>query len=170
MSPELKTFLIAMSPIVELRGALPIALTVYKLPFSSAYFFSVLGNLVPLIVIIGCLNPIYNFISSLVSRNQKYRFVPGFVIKIVNLGKRILDWMLSHTRKANESKFKRLGKELAVLILVATPIPFIGGWTGAICAFIFGVSFKKALPLVILGTMLSGLIVALFTMGFSPLF
>ncbi|KKU86006.1 MAG: hypothetical protein UY15_C0017G0001, partial [Parcubacteria group bacterium GW2011_GWA2_47_9] len=47
MPPELSTFLIAMSPIVELRGAIPVAIAVYHLPVWSAYLFSVLGNLVP---------------------------------------------------------------------------------------------------------------------------
>ncbi len=67
MIPELKTFLIAMSPIIELRGSIPIALEVYKLPIWSAYLFSVLGNLVPLILIISILNPISHFLSQKIS-------------------------------------------------------------------------------------------------------
>jgi len=148
MIPEIKTFLIAMSPIVELRGSIPIALTLYHLPVWSAYLFSVLGNLVPLILIISILEPI----SKLLSR-RIYFF------------DRFFNWLFSHTRRANLGKFEKLGKNLAVVVLVATPIPFIGGWTGAICAFVFGIPFKKALPLITIGCLLAGIIVTLATLG-----
>jgi uncharacterized membrane protein len=148
VSPEIQTFLLAMTPVGELRVSIPVALTVYQLPVWSAYFFSVLGNLVPLILIISLLGPISEFFS------QRINFCQGF-----------FNWLFSHTRSANQSKFEKLGKNLAVVILVATPIPFIGGWTGAIAAFVFGIPFKKALPLVIVGSSLAGLIVTLATLG-----
>jgi len=137
-----------MSPVVELRGSIPIALQIYKLPIWSAYLFSVLGNLIPLILIISVLNPISHFLS-----RRIYFF------------NRFFNWLFDHTRKANRSKFEKWGKNMAVLILVATPIPFVGGWTGAICAFLFGIPFKKALPLVVIGCIISGIIVTLATIG-----
>jgi len=148
MTPELKTFLIAMSPIIELRGSIPIALQIYKLPVWSAYLFSVLGNLVPLILIILLLNPVSKFLSQ--------RF---------NLFNRFFTWLFSHSRKSSQSKVERWGKSATVAILVATPIPFIGGWTGAVAAFVFGIPFKKALPLVTLGSLLAGVIVTILTLG-----
>lgn len=148
MTPELKTFLIAMSPIVELRGSIPIALEIYKLPIWSAYLFSVLGNLVPLILIISILEPVSRFLS------KRIYFFNHF-----------FNWLFKHTRKMHQSKFEKWGKNLAVVILVATPIPFIGGWTGAIAAFLFGIPFKKALPLVIMGCLISGFIVSSATLG-----
>lgn len=148
MIPEIKTFLIAMSPIIELRGSIPIALTVYRLPLWSAYLFSVLGNLVPLILIISVLNPISKILS------EKIYFFNRF-----------FNWLFSHTRRADLSLFEKWGEKLAVIILVAIPIPFIGGWTGAICAFVFGIPFKKALPLVTIGCLIAGVIVTLLTLG-----
>lgn len=148
MIPEIKTFLIAMSPVVELRGAIPIAIQVYKIPVWSAYLFSVLGNLVPLILIISILDPFSRFLS------EKSRFLDHF-----------FTWFFNHTRKSHHSRFEKWGKNLSVIILVAIPIPFIGGWTGAIAAFVFGISFKKALPLVIIGSLLAGLIVTALTLG-----
>ena len=47
LPPELLTFLIAMTPIGELRAAIPIALSVYHLTPLKAFFWSVLGNLIP---------------------------------------------------------------------------------------------------------------------------
>lgn len=148
MIPEIKTFLIAMSPIIELRGSIPIALTIYRLPLWSAYLFSVLGNLVPLILIISVLNPISKILS-----------------KKIYFFNRFFNWLFSHTRRADLSLFEKWGEKLAVIILVAIPIPFIGGWTGAICAFVFGIPFKKALPLVTIGCLIAGVIVTLLTLG-----
>ena len=146
MAPEIQTFLLAMTPVGELRVSIPIAITIYHLPVWSAYLFSVLGNLVPLILIISVLEPISKFLS---------RWLHFF--------NQFFNWLFSHTRFAHQSKFEKLGKNLAVIILVATPIPFIGGWTGAIAAFVFGIPFKKALPLVIVGCLLAGIIVTLIT-------
>ncbi|HDZ54405.1 MAG TPA: ligand-binding protein SH3 [Candidatus Nealsonbacteria bacterium] len=152
MIPELKTFLIAMSPVVELRGSIPMALEVYKMPVWSAYLFSVLGNLVPLILIISIFSPVSRFLS------KKFGFFDQF-----------FTWIFIHTRKIHQSKFEKWGKNLTVIILVAIPIPFIGGWTGAIAAFVFGISFKKALPLIIIGSSLAGIIVIILTLGISKL-
>lgn len=148
MSPELQTFLIAISPIIELRGAIPIAIGVYHLPIWSAYLFSVLGNLMPLTLIILLGEP-----------------VSGFLSKKIYFFNRLFAWIFAHTRKAQQSKFDKFGRNIAVLILVATPIPFIGGWTGAIAAFVFGVPLKYALPLIILGSLIAGAIVTILTLG-----
>jgi uncharacterized membrane protein len=55
--------------------------------------------------------------------------------------------------------------EWALFILAAVPIPFVGGLTGALAAFVFGVPLKKSLPLLLLGTMVSGGIVLVLTLG-----
>ena len=48
MPPELKTLLISMLPIGELRAALPLALSYYHLPFMEAFLLSVVGNFLPI--------------------------------------------------------------------------------------------------------------------------
>ncbi len=44
---EFAKALIAMLPIAKLRGALSVALTLYDLPVWSAYFWSIIGNMIP---------------------------------------------------------------------------------------------------------------------------
>ena len=56
--------------------------------------------------------------------------------------------------------------EWAIFILAATPIPLLGGMTGALAAFIFNVPLKKSLPLLLIGTIVSGLIVTGVTLYF----
>jgi len=151
--PELATFLIAMVPISELRAAIPVGIKVYHLSAWSAYLWSVLGNLVPMILIVLVLEPIAGFLS----RN-------------VRLFHRFFEWLFEHTRKRGEKKFERWG-ELAVFVLTATPIPLLGGWTGPLAAFVFNVKLRKSIPLIILGCITAGVIVVFLTLlsfnGFS---
>jgi len=143
--PELATFLIAMLPISELRASIPIAIKVYHLPVWSAYTFSVLGNLVPMILIVLVLAPIADFLSRHIKIFEKF-----FV------------WLFRHTRHRGEKKFERWG-EFAVFILTATPIPFLGGWTGPLAAFVFDVKLRRSIPLIVLGCITAGVIVTAIT-------
>jgi uncharacterized membrane protein len=143
--PELATFLIAMIPISELRASIPIAIKVYELPVWSAWLWSVLGNLVPMILIVLILAPIADFLSRHFGIFEKF-----------------FAWLFRHTRRRGEKKFERWG-EFAVFILTATPIPLLGGWTGPLAAFVFDVKLKKSIPLIILGCMTAGIIVIVIT-------
>ena len=83
---ELKTFLVAMSPIVELRGAIPLAYGVYKMPIWSAYLFSVAGNIVPLIGIV--------VLAKLISQWLSERF---------NFFKKFFGWLFLKVSKKTEN-------------------------------------------------------------------
>jgi uncharacterized membrane protein len=147
MIPELKTFLVAMSPIVELRGSIPLALIVYGLPVWSAYFFSVLGNLVPLVVIGSLLGPVSQFLS-----------------RKISFFKNLFEFIFSRTRKRHIEKFRKW-EDFALILLVAIPLPFTGVWTGTIAAFVFGVPFKRSFPLITFGCLIAGFIVTFLTLG-----
>lgn len=146
--PELATFLIAMVPISELRAAIPIGIKIYHLSIWSAWLWSVLGNLLPMILILLILQPVADFLSA------HFRIFHKF-----------FEWLFEHTRKRGVKKFEKWG-EFAVFILTATPIPLLGGWTGPLAAFVFNIKLKKSIPLVILGCMLAGVIVTVITTYF----
>ena len=138
---ELATFLIAVVPITELRAALPLAYKVYGLSAFSSWLYSVAGTFFAMVIIVLLLDPIASFLS-----------------KYINIFKKLFDWLFEHTRKRAGSKMEKYG-EWAIFILAATPIPLLGGMTGALAAFVFGVPLKKSLPLLLFGTMVSGAIV-----------
>lgn len=144
--PELATFLIAMVPISELRAAIPIAIKIYHLPAWSAYLWSVLGNLVPMVLIVLALEPVASFLS----RNFK-------------IFHKFFKWLFEHTRRRGEKKFEKWG-EAAVFVLTAIPIPLLGGWTGPLAAFVFDIKLKKSIPLIVLGCMAAGIIVMTITL------
>ena len=139
---ELKTFIVAMSPIVELRGAIPLAIKVYGLPIWQAFFLSVLGNLVPLLGIVFLGRPIADWLS-----------------KQCQCFKKFFDWLFGKIGKKANSLLGKVGRDLTVLVLTAIPIPFVGGWTGAIAAILLDAPKPRAAIMVILGTILSGIIV-----------
>jgi uncharacterized membrane protein len=147
--PELKVFLVAMSPVVELRGAIPLAVKIYGFPLWQAFFISVAGNLVPLCGIVVFGRPIANVLS-----------------KQCQCFKKFFDWLFTKVRAKTE-RLSGLGKNLTVLILTAIPIPFVGGWTGAIAAFLLEVPAKKSVWLVTLGAIVSGAIVSFLTIVFN---
>ena len=147
MIAELQVFLIAMSPILELRGSIPMALGVYHLPLLTAFLISVLGNIAPVVFILLLLESVSGYLS------RHSRFFSRF-----------FNWLFERTRKKHAQKFE-YGKDLALMAFVAIPAPFTGAWTGALCAFVFGIPFKRAFPAIAGGVVIAGIIVTLTTLG-----
>jgi len=150
--PQLATFLIATLPIAELRAAIPIALGVYHLPVFSTYLISVLGNILPIIFLLWFLDPLSNWLS------KHSRFF-----------KKFFDWIFKRTRQRFSKKYERWGL-FALTLFVAIPLPVTGGWTGSMAAFLFGIPFKKAFPLIVLGILIAGVIVTLASLGIFSFF
>ena len=145
--PELATFIISMLPVSELRGAIPVAIGVYNLDPTEAYFLAVSGNIIPVIFILKYIDPVSKYLMS------KSKFFNKF-----------FTYLFEHTRKKHNGKFEKWGP-LALITFVAIPLPITGGWSGALAAFVFGVPFKKALPLIFLGVLIAGVIVTGLSLG-----
>lgn len=146
---ELVTALIAMIPIAELRGAIPWALA--TLPFggglswSEAFLYAVIGNMLPIFPILLLFDKAY-------LKLNKY---PVF--------NRFFNWLFVRTRKRGKDIEKY--KELGLIIFVGIPLPATGAWTGAVAAFVFGLSVKRAMVCIFLGVLLAGVVVTLASLG-----
>ncbi|MBW6431921.1 small multi-drug export protein [Patescibacteria group bacterium] len=147
MSEYLKLLLAAMTPIGELRAAIPIGLTAFNLGIIETYIISVIGNMVPILFIIFLLEPTSNFLS------KHFRFFKWF-----------FNWLFERTRKRHSQKFEVL-EEITLVMFVAIPLPVTGAWSGALASFVFGIPPKKSLPLIFLGVLIAGVIVTLITLG-----
>lgn len=145
MAPEIQTFLLAMTPVGELRVAIPMGLTFYKLNPAAVYFLSVLGNIFAVFLILTFLGAF----SRWTSRN-------------IYFFNRFFSWLFSQTREKHYDKVNKYGLYL-LPFFVAIPLPLTGGWTAALIVFVFGMPFKKAFPLISLGVLLAGLIVLMIT-------
>ena len=146
-TPELATFIISMLPVSELRGAIPVAIGVYGLNPLQAYLIAVVGNIVPVIFILKYIDPISKYLMS------KSKFFNKF-----------FTYLFERTRRKHNGKFEKWGA-LALITFVAIPLPVTGGWSGALAAFVFGVPFRRALPLISLGIMIAGVIVTGLSLG-----
>lgn len=145
--PQLSTMIIGMTPIFELRGSIPVAIGVYKMSVPSAYFWSVIGNIIPAILIVFLLEKVSKWLSS--------RF---------DFFKKLFNWLFERTRRRTQDKIEKYGA-WGLFVLVAIPLPVTGGWTGALAAFLFGIERKKSIPIIVLGIMAAGVIVTLITIG-----
>lgn len=144
LSPEAATVIIAMLPILELRGALPYALGV-GMPWPEAYLLAVAGNLAPIVPILLFLGPV----------SERLRHLPGFGP--------FFDWVFTRSRKRTGLVEKYGPWGLA--LFVAIPLPVTGGWTGAAVAYLLGIPFRRSFPAIAAGVLLAGVVVTLAVKG-----
>ncbi len=149
---ELYTILLAASPIVELRGAIPIAVGFFHFWWGKALLLSLIGNILPVF-------PLLWFWENL---SQK-------ISETSPLMNRFFHWLFSRTRRKFQGKWKRWGKA-ALTLFVALPLPFTGAWTGTIAAFLFGIEKREAFLLISGGVLIAGIIVTILTLGGIKLF
>ena len=147
MLNETITFVTAALPLSELRGAIPLAILKFGFNPYKAFILSVLGNILPILPLLFGLEKISEYLS-----HKFYWFNKFF------------NWLFERTRRKHGAKFGRW-QNFALVVLVAIPLPFTGGWTGSLCAFVFGIPFKKAFPLIALGVIIAGIIVTFTSLG-----
>lgn len=152
LPPEITTFLFAMTPVFELRGALPWGATIGGLSLVEAFFWSIAGNILIAILLVFLL-PIF---TKFVEKNWEW-------------GNRILHKIFAKTRAKHSQNFARFEK-IFLIVLVAIPLPGSGGWTGALVAWLFGVEKKWAIVLISAGIVIAGFLVAGITSGATTLF
>ncbi|MCS7197526.1 MAG: small multi-drug export protein [Candidatus Bipolaricaulota bacterium] len=143
--------LLAAMPLSELRGAIPVAIWVYGFDPVTAYLLGVLGNLLPVPILLKLLEPMTALLRRAV------------------LFDRLITWLFAWTRRRQSVLMARLGA-MALVLLVAIPLPATGAWTGALVAHVFGIPFRYALPLIAVGVCLAGVLVTLATLGVIALF
>ncbi|MBR6258805.1 MAG: small multi-drug export protein [Oscillospiraceae bacterium] len=136
-----------MLPVVELRGALPLGVSL-GLPHLTAYFVAVVGNLVPVPFIILFARSIFKWLKKHVP------FLRRIVVR--------LEWR-ARSKRSYIDKWSLLG----LFLLVAIPLPGTGAWTGALVAALFDIRLKRAMPVIAAGVLAAGLIVLAITFGVS---
>lgn len=146
----IKIAFLSTLPVTELRGAIPIGLNFYQLPVWSTYLFAVLGNIIPAIFLLKYLKPFSDFF-------RKWFFLDKF-----------FSWLFARTGKY-EKKYEKYGA-LFLFFFVAIPLPGTGVWTGSVAAFLFGIRFWYAFPMMVGGVCVAGIIVTLANLGLINIF
>jgi uncharacterized membrane protein len=140
---------VSAAPIAELRGGIPLAISQGYTP-AAAFLLAVLGNLliVP-VVLVGL------------------RYGEELLLRW-GLSRVLLEWLFARTRRKGQL-IERAGP-VALVLLVAIPLPGTGAWTGALAARLFGIPMRKALPWIGVGVLIAGIIVLLVSLGLFELF
>jgi uncharacterized membrane protein len=141
----LAVFAIAMLPVFELRGAIPVG---YALGLGSPlliFLLAVAGNFAPVMPILLLLGPAERHL-------RRFRFCD-----------RGLDWLFRRT--VSRSDLVRRYQSLGLILFVAIPAPMTGAWTGCVAAYLFRLPLRTAIPCIILGILIAGVVVSLASLG-----
>ncbi len=142
----LKTFFIATLPIIELRGALPVAYYVYHLPFWLAFLASFLGNILPIIFILIFLEKLFTYLEKHLKPNSSLR--------------KFFNWYFQYSEQKVNPSIQKWGK-VGLTIFTAIPLPMTSAWTASIFAFLMKLNKIEAFSLISLGVFIAGVIVSL---------
>lgn len=138
-SKELVVITVSALPIVELRGAIPLGINLFNLPWHYALLLAIAGNLIP----VPFLLLLFNAISRRLSK--------------IGIFQRWSNWLEERTRRRGKiiERYKRIG----LVLFVAIPLPVTGAWTGSLAATIFEIKFKPAFLSILAGVCIAGAIV-----------
>jgi len=159
MKNYLYIFLIAMVPLIELRGALPVAYGIHTanpdFNLILSYIIIAIGNMLPVPFI-------YFFARKVLEWGKDKRYIGKF-----------FTWCLEKGEKGGQKLQAKAGRGLywALLLFVGIPLPGTGAWTGTLAASFLDMDFKKSVIAVIGGVALASVIVGIVcTLGFGAVF
>lgn len=146
----LATFIISMIPVIELRGAIPIGVSL-GLSHVEAMGISIIGNMLPVPFIILFIRPIFKWMTK----------------KSDKLGR-----LATKLETKAEGKWDKIHRYqfFALTLFVAIPLPGTGAWSGALIAAVMNMRLRNALPSILLGVLIAGILVTGITYGFTSIF
>ena len=145
----LLTFLTAMVPVIELRGAVPLGVGM-DLPLLPVLIVAVVGNMLPVPFIALFIRRIFGFL-----RTKSHK----------------LDRMVSKIEERARKKARKIKKyeTLGLFILVAIPLPGTGAWMGALIGSLLNIRLKWLLPAILAGVVTAGVIMCIISYGAGAL-
>lgn len=141
-------FLVSMVPLIELRGAIPIAVGM-ELNKLISFIIAIVGNMLPVPFI-------FLFARKILVWGKDKKFIGKF-----------FTWCLNKGEKGGKKLEAKAGKGLywALFLFVGIPLPGTGAWTGTLAASILDLDFKKTIIAVMSGVLLAGLIMMALSFG-----
>jgi uncharacterized membrane protein len=141
-------FLVSMVPLIELRGAIPIAVGL-ELNKAISFAIAIVGNMLPVPII-------YWFARKVLEWGKDKKVIGKF-----------FTWCLCKGENAGKKLQKKAGRGLyfALFLFVGIPLPGTGAWTGTLAASILDLDFKKTVIAVMAGVLLAGCIMMAISFG-----
>ena len=145
LSPFLQTLIMGMTPVVELRGAIPFGLALGLDPL-TCYIAAVIGNCIPIPFIILFIEHVFRVMR---------RLSPKFGALVDKL----------EQRASEKSDVVQKYALWGLVILVAIPLPGTGAWTGSLVAALMNIPLRKSGPACVLGVLIAGVAVMAISTG-----
>jgi len=149
LSKILVTLLVSMLPVLELRGAIPLGVSL-GLNVLPATLISVVGNMIPVPFIILFIRKILDWLC-----------------EKSDLLKKLIENKIRRTLRHSDKLYR--SQVLGLIILVAIPLPGTGAWTGALLAALLNIRLKVAFPAISAGVLVAAVLVSGLTYGFRAL-
>lgn len=134
---ELIVMFFSMLPLIELRGAIPLGISLGLNPIQSA-IISIAGNTLIVLILLNILNP-------LMVHFEKTKFFASTLGKIKE-------------KSMKKSKIIKKYSLLGLFIFVSLPLPTTGAWTGSLISSILKLDIKRSFLAMALGLVVSGII------------
>lgn len=150
----LLVFLVSMVPLIELRGAIPIAVGM-GLDYFTSLIICVIGNMLPVPFI-------YFFARKVLVWGADKKYIGKF-----------FRFCLEKGEKAGQKLTKTAGRGglfVALMIFVGIPLPGTGAWTGALGASFLKMGIKSTALSVSLGVVIAGIIMGVASTGVFSIF
>ena len=135
-------FLLSMVPVIELRGAIPVAVSM-ELDYWLSLVVCVIGNMIPVPVI-------YFFARKVLLWGADKKYTRKFFTFCLEKGHRGGEKL--------RQKAGRGGLFIALMLFVGIPIPGTGAWTGTLAVSFLDMGFKSTVAAVSLGVVIAGII------------
>lgn len=143
INPYLVVFIISAIPIVELRGAIPVGILLFKLDWTLVILISIIGNMLPIFFVLF----LFEYIEKL--------------LRNISIFNKFFDWLFKRTLA--KSKEIEDYQEFGLALFVGIPLPATGAWTGSLIAYLLKLSYWKSILFIFLGVLLAAIIVSVLT-------
>lgn len=150
LSIELTVMLTAALPIIELRGAIPVGISLGLSPI-HATIVAFLGSMIPVPFILFTIRPIFNY------------------LKTTRVFKKLVNKLTDRSINNNGGKIQKYGV-WGLMVIVAIPLPGTGVWSGSLIAALMNIRFKWAFPAILIGNAIAGIIIMLLSHGVVRVF
>jgi uncharacterized membrane protein len=149
LSVEFTVMLTAAIPIIELRGAIPVGISLGLSPI-HATLISLIGSMIPVPFILFTIRPIFKYLKTTKTfRSLVYR--------------------LTHKSMSKSTKIQKYGA-WGLLVFVAIPLPGTGVWSGSLAAALLDMRFKWAFPAILAGNVIAAVLIMGLSNGVVKLF
>ncbi len=144
------TFFVSMLPVLELRGSIPLGVSLGLDPI-TCMIVSLVGNMLPVPFIILFIRRILEWMKTKSSRLA-----------------RIAERLEKKAYSKGDIIYK--GEIIGLILIVAIPLPGTGAWTGSLIAAFLNIRLKAAIPAIASGVVIAGILVVGLTYGFTKIF